>query len=222
MVHYFPASRELIQEALVSLLGNYLAFGLIALVGILFGANGMFMAARRAINRVFGIDRRNVIRATVTDMAVATLFGIMFLLSIFLTALLHTAINFSQDFAVTAWSISNLIAILLGLFAALLPIAVTALIFAIVYHQLPNTPVEWRDATFGALIAIVLFEVGKHVFFWFIAVVSQGGTVYGPVASFIVLLMWAYIAGLIFLYGAAITKVSSEIRPRGLLTANHL
>ena len=221
MVHYFPASRELIQEALVSLLSNYLAFGLIALIGILFGANGMFRAARRAINRVFGIDRGNVIRATVTDMAVATLFGIMFLLSIFLTALLHTAIDFSQDFAVTAWSISNLIAILLGLFAALLPIGVTALIFAIVYHQLPNTRVEWRDATFGALIAIVLFEVGKHVFFWFIAVVSQGGTVYGPVASFIVLLMWAYIAGLIFLYGAAITKVSSEIRPRGLFTANH-
>lgn len=221
MAHYFPASRELLQEALVSLFSNYLAFGLIALIGILFGANGMFRAARRAVNRVFGIDHRSVIRATVGDMAVATLFGTMFLLSIFLTALLHTAIDFSQDFAVTAWSISNLIAILLGLLTALLPVAVTALIFAIVYYQLPNTRVEWRDATFGALIAIVLFESGKHVFFWFIAVVSQGGAVYGPVASFIVLLMWAYIAGLIFLYGAAITKVSSEIRPRGLFTAGH-
>ena len=216
MVHYFPASRELLQEALVSLFSNYFAFGVIALFGILFGANGMFRAARRAVNRVFGIDRRSMIKATVFDMAIATLFGILFILSIFLTALLHTAIDLSQGFAVTAWSISNLIAILLGLFTAILPVALTALIFTIIYHHLPNTPVEWRDATFGSLIAIVLFEIGKHVFFWFIAVVSQGGVVYGPVASFVVLLMWAYIAGLIFLYGAAVTRISGEIRPRGL------
>ena len=217
MVHYFPASRELIQEALVSLLSNYLAFGAIAVVGILFGANGMFRAARRAVNRVFGIDRTSMIQATVFDMLIATLFGILFLLSIFLTALLHTAIDLSQGLSVTAWSVTNLIAILLGLVSTLLPIAVTALIFAIVYHHLPNTHVEWRDATFGALIAIVLFEIGKHIFFWFIAVVSQGGVVYGPVASFVVLLMWAYIAGLIFLFGAAITKTSSDIRPMGFL-----
>ena len=152
-------------------------------------------------------------------MAIATLFGILFMLSIFLTALLHTAIDVSQGFAVTAWSISNLIAILLGLVAAVLPVALTALIFAIIYYHLPNTRVEWRDATFGSLIAIVLFEIGKHIFFWFIAVVSQGGVVYGPVASFVVLLMWAYIAGLIFLYGAAVTRISSEIRPRGFFSS---
>lgn len=215
MVHYFPASRELLQEALVSLLSNYFAFGLIALFGILFGANGMFRAARRAVNRVFGIDRRSMIKATFFDMAIATMFGILLLLSIFLTALLHAAIDVSQGFAVTAWSISNLIAILLGLVSAILPVALTALIFAIIYYHLPNTRVEWRDATFGSLIAIVLFEIGKHVFFWFIAVVSQGGAVYGPVASFVVLLMWAYIAGIIFLYGAAVTRISGEIRPRG-------
>lgn len=218
MVHYFPASRELIQEALVSIFSNYLAFGLIAVIGILFGANGMFRAARRAVNRVFGIDRRGMIRATVFDMAIASMLGLLFLVSIFLTAVLHTAIDVSQGFAVTVWSISNLIAMLLGLITAILPVALTAFIFTIVYHHLPNTEVQWRDATFGALIAIVLFEIGKHIFFWFIAVVSQGGAVYGPVASFIVLLMWAYIAGLIFLYGAAVTKVSSDIRPRGFLT----
>ena len=218
LIHYFPASRQLIQEALVSLLSDSLAFGIIALIGIIFGANGMFRAARRAVNRVFSIDRSSIIRATVFDITIATLFGIMFLFSIFLTALLHTAVDFSQGFAVTAWSISNLIAIILGLAATILPVAVTALIFTIVYHHLPNTRVEWRDATFGALIAIVLFEIGKHVFFWFIAVVSQGGQVYGPVASFVVLLMWAYAAGLIFLYGAAVTRVSGEIRPRGFFS----
>ena len=170
------------------------------------------------MNRVFGIRSRDVIRTTLTEMILATLFGLFFLLSIFLTAILHTAIDISEGFAVTQWSISYLIAILLGLVATILPVTLTALIFTIVYRNLPNAAVEWRDATFGALIAIVLFEIGKHILsFWFTGVVSQGGAVYGPIASFVVLLMWAYIAGLIFLYGTAVTKVSSDIRPRGFL-----
>ena len=220
LTHYFPASRELIQEALGTLFSGSLAFGILAVAGFLFGANGMFRAANRAVNRVFGIRLRGVIHTTLVDAAVATLFGILLLLSIFITAVLHTAINISQGFAVTAWSISNLIAVILGLVTTLLPVAITALIFTIVYHHLPNVSVQWRDATFGALVAIVLFELGKHIFFWFTAIVSQGGLVYGPIASFVVLLMWAYMAGLVFLYGAAITKVSSDIRPRGFLNSH--
>ena len=217
LIHYFPASRELIQQALGNLLSSSLAFGIVALISILFGANGLFRATNRAVNRVFGIRSRDVIRTTLTEMIFATVFGLLFLISIFLTAILHTAIDISEGFAVTPWSISYLIAILLGLVTTILPIALTALVFAIVYRNLPNAAVEWRDATFGALIAIVLFEIGKHIFFWFTGVVSQGGAVYGPIASFVVLLMWAYIAGLIFLYGTAVTKISSDIRPRGFL-----
>ena len=218
LIHYFPASRELIQQALGDLLSSSLAFGIVALISILFGANGLFRATNRAVNRVFGIRSRDVIRTTLTEMIFATLFGLLFLISIFLTAILHTAIDISAGFAVTQWSISYLIAILLGLVTTILPVTLTALIFAIVYRNLPNATVEWHDATFGALIAIVLFEIGKHIFFWFTSVVSQGGVVYGPIASFVVLLMWAYIAGLIFLYGTAVTKISSDIRPRGFLT----
>lgn len=217
LIHYFPASSELIRQAIGNLLTGSIAFGIVAFVSILFGANGLFRAANRAVNRVFGIGSRGVLQTTVTEVIFATLFGLLFLLSIFLTAFLHTAISVSESFAVTPWSISYLIAVMLGIITAILPVALTALIFAIVYHHLPNTRVEWRDATFGALIAIVLFEIGKHLFFWFTGLVSHSGVVYGPIASFVVLLMWAYIAGLVFLYGAAITRVSSEIRPRGLL-----
>lgn len=216
LIHYFPASGELIQQAITSLFSGSLAFGIVALVSILFGANGMFRAANRAINRVFGIGNQSVLQTTIIEMAVATLFGITFLLSIFLTAFLHTAISVSQGFAVTPWSISNLIAIMLGVVSTVLPIAITALTFTFVYHHLPNTTVAWRDATFGALIAIVLFEVAKHLFFWFTGLVSHRGIVYGPIASFVVLLMWAYVASLVFLYGAALTKISGELRPRSL------
>ncbi|MDE2843207.1 MAG: YihY/virulence factor BrkB family protein, partial [Chloroflexota bacterium] len=42
----------------------------------------------------------------------------------------------------------------------------------------------------------------------------QRDVIYGPVASAVVLLMWGYYAGVIFLYGAALARVSGELRPR--------
>ena len=216
LIHYFPASSKLIQQTLGNLFSGSIAFSIIAFIGILIGANGMFRAADRAVNRVFGIESKSIVQTTITEVVVATLLGMLFLLSIFLTAFFQTAISISQGFALSPWSISYLFAILLGILSTLLPITITALIFTIAYHNMPNISVEWRDATFGALIAIVLFEIGKQSFFWFTVLVSYRDAVYGHIASFVVLLMWAFIAGLIFLYGAALTRISGEIRPSGL------
>ena len=57
------------------------------------------------------------------------------------------------------------------------------------------------------------FESAKHIFFWFTGIATQRNVVYGPIASFVVLLMWAYIAGMIFLYGAALTRAAAGLRP---------
>ena len=216
LTHYFPASSELINDALRSLIRGALAFGAIALVGILVGANGMFSAANRAVNRVFGMETRSIIQTRITEIIFATFLGSLFLFSLLLSAFFNTAISISEGFAISPWSISHLIAILFGTLSTLVPIALTALVFAVFYHHMPNTRIEWRDATFGALIAVVLFEIGKQTFFWFTGVLTQRSIVYGPIASFVVLLMWAYIASLIFLYGSALTRVSGEIRPRGI------
>ncbi|MCY4449093.1 MAG: YihY/virulence factor BrkB family protein [Chloroflexi bacterium] len=72
-----------------------------------------------------------------------------------------------------------------------------------------------NDTVFGAVTAIVLFEAGKHLFFWFTALAGQRSVVYGPIASFVLLLMWGYVAGMIFLYGAALTRAAGELRPPG-------
>ena len=86
-------------------------------------------------------------------------------------------------------------------------------LFALVYLRMPNVRVRWRDAVFGALAAIVLFEAGKHLFFWFTGLAAQRNAVYGPISSFVLLLMWGYVAGMIFLYGAALTRAAGELRP---------
>ena len=53
LVYYFPASNDLIGEAVRNLLNDSLGIGILALIGIVIGSNGLFMAAHRAVNRIF-------------------------------------------------------------------------------------------------------------------------------------------------------------------------
>ena len=216
LVYYFPASGELIREAVENLLNGSLAFGALALVGMILGANGLVMAANRSVNRVFGIEARRVVQITVAEMAIATSVALLFLLSLGLTALLQLAVSFGEGILEAIGDVSVVSIVLLGIVSTLAPIVLAAAVFAVVYRRLPNVDVEWRDAAFGAVVAIVMFEIGKHLFFWFTSFSAQRNAVYGPAASVVVLMMWGYIASLIFLYGAALTRVAGELRPPGL------
>ena len=217
LVYYFPTSGDLIEEAVDNLLNGSLAIGLIALVSILIGANGLFMAVNRSVSRVFGIETRRVGQLTVTEVSIATLVVTLFLLSVGLTAFLQVVISFGEGIAETTGVVSSLGVLTLGIVVSeVVPAFLTAVVFAFVYRRIPSVRVEWGDATFGAIVAIVFFEAGKHLFFWFTGLAGQRSVVYGPIASVVVLMMWGYIAGLIFLYGAALTRAAGELRPMKL------
>ena len=213
LAHYFPASGDLINQVIGGLFSGSLTFGIVAVVGLLIGANGLLRATDRAVNRIFGARGRNVIRATLAEMALAALLGGLFLLSVVLTAVVYSAATFSNGISAFLGIDSSFIPALISTVSTGLSVALIGLVFAFAYRHLPNARVEWRDATFGGLIALALFELAKHAFFWFTGLATNRNLVYGPVASVVVLLMWAYIGGLIFLYGAALAKMAGELRP---------
>ncbi len=215
LLYYFPTSRDLIEDAVENLFQGSLAIGIVAFAGVAMGANGLFMAANRSVNRVFGVETQRIVTRTVLQVLISTVLAVLFLLSIGVSASLQLAMRFSEGIARTAGELSAVPVVALGAASALLPAFFTMLVFAFVYFRMPNTRVEWRNAMFGALAAIVLFEAGKHLFFWFTGLAGQRSVVYGPIASFVVLLTWGYAAGLIFLYGAAMARAAAELRPRG-------
>ena len=214
LVYYFPTSQELIESAVGNLLRGSLAIGLLALVSTVFGANGLFMASNRAVNRIFGLEPRGVFQITVTEVLIATFVVLLLLLGVGLTAFLQVVLSFGAGIGETTGIVTSVGLIALGIFVSeAVPALSTAVIFAFVYCRIPSAHVEWRDATFGAIVAIVLFETAKHLFFWFTGLTGQRSVVYGPIASVVVLMMWGYVAGLIFLYGAAVARVAGELRP---------
>ena len=212
-VFYFPASADLVRESVEGLINQSLVIGAFALIGLMMGANGLFLAANRSIHRIFEIKAMGALKLTIAEIVLATIMASLFLASLGLTALHQVVLTAGDELIPAGGTLSTLSAIILGVVSTVLPLAFTTAMFGIVYHRLPNVEVKWRDAVFGAFVAIVLFEIAKHAFFWFTNLSSQRNAVYGPIASVVIMMTWAYIASMIFLYGAALTRVAGELRP---------
>ncbi len=212
--YYFPASSQLFHES-VGLLVEYSgAFGPIALIGAVVAGNGLFMAANRTVNRVFGVESHQGLRGKIIEAAVTGFLGIVLLLSVGISAFVQVASGLAGGNLHPDGEPYHSVHMALGVGSALFSAAVTGIVFTVVYHNVPHTRVEWKDAAFGGMVSLFLFEVGKHLFLWISGLAAQRDMVYGPVASTVVLLLWAYYAGLIFLYGAALVRAAGELRPK--------
>lgn len=212
--HYLPASAGLFGELVGGLQDSYTALGLLSVAGLVIVGNGLFMAVNRAIKRVFGEESHLSFRGNLAEALLIAALGLALLVSIGMSAFLLIILGAGAESVPMLGNSSYVIRWTLGTIAALAPAVVTGLVFIFLYHRLPHSHVELRDAAYGGIIALMLFETGKHLFLWLTGMAAARLVVYGPIASAVVLLMWAYYAGIIFLYGAALTRIAGELRPK--------
>ena len=213
---FFPASGDFFNESIDHLFTSRLTAGVVAIVGILIGANGLLMATNRAVNRIFGSQPRRVVPTTLLQVLLAIGIMMMFLTSIGLTVVFQIASSIGEALPLVGWPVNRVVIIVTGLVSGILPIIMTTIAFGVVYRALPNTNVDWRDATFGAIVAVVLFEIGKHLFFWFGNLSGQQNLIYLPFSSVVIVLIWGFLGGMIFLFGASIANEAAINRPKGI------
>lgn len=76
---------------------------------------------------------------------------------------------------------------------------------AALYHYVPNTPVKWRHAFAGGLFVAIGMALAKNVLALYLASVPTYSVIYGTFATLPILLIWVYVAWVIFLLGAVVT-----------------
>jgi membrane protein len=92
---------------------------------------------------------------------------------------------------------------IIGGISLMVAILLDIALFMIVYLMLPHGAAGWRELLPGAIGAGLLWEFAKKAFLFFISTyISVSNLVYGSVAAIIAILTWAYLSGLIFLFGA--------------------
>jgi membrane protein len=92
--------------------------------------------------------------------------------------------------------------------SSVMPYAVIACLFAMIYKFLPAAPLSWRVVWIGAAFTAALFCLGKYAIGVYLGN-SGVATRFGAAGSLMALLLWVYYSAQIFFLGAELTRHSA-------------
>ena len=187
----------------------------VALVGLIWSASTIFYTFTHALNEIWGVKQR---RAVWKWRGLAILFVLtfvgptLFLASFTGSMIVHLRTLLPDSIISIGGGVSLVLAILLDV-----------ALFMVLYMMLPHGSATWREILPGALGAGFLWELAKKAFLSFVSTyISVSNLVYGSVASISAFLVWAYLSGLIFLFGAYLSVSYFQLKRQQKETAGEI
>lgn len=190
-----PALSQLVGqniEGIIEARGPVTSF---ALLGLIWSASTIFYTLTQTLNSIWGQRRNRPLwkRRGLAILFVLTFVGPTLFLASFAGSLIAN---------LRTWLPAPLIPIGDGI-SYVVAILLNIALFMVLYMMLPHGVATWREILPGAMGAGLLWELAKKAFLFFITTyLSISNLIYGSVAAIIAFLFWAYLSGLIFLFGA--------------------
>jgi membrane protein len=179
-----------------------------AIVGgavLLIGATGVFTEIQGSINYMWAIQAKPkkgwlyLLISRLISFSLIVAFGFISMVSLVINSLMDLLSDYLvrhfSHFTVYFFYAVNLSLIL----------AVTVLLFTIIFRILPDAVIAWRDAFIGAVFTGILFMAGKLLISVYLGN-SNIGLMYGAAASVMIILVWVYYSSIILYFGAEFTK----------------
>lgn len=180
---------------------------IIGIVTAIFGATGVFVQLKDALNVAWGITEerfkglRGLVRIRAISLTAILVIGFLLLVSLFVsTALTALTSRLSSENVV--------LAVLIQIFNQALSIGLIMVLFAFMYKFLPDIKIAWKDVWVGALFTSILFNIGKYLIGLYLGN-SNVGSSFGAAGSILVILLWVYYSAQLILFGAEFTEVYS-------------
>jgi membrane protein len=187
----------------------------VALVGLIWSASTVFYAFTHALNEIWGVKQRRAVwkRRGLAILFVLTFVGPMLFLASFTGSMIaHLRTLLPDPIISMGGGVSLVLAILLDV-----------ALFMVLYMMLPHGGSTWHVILPGAMGAGFLWELAKKVFLSFVSTyISVSNPVYGSVAAIIAFLAWAYLSGLIFLFGAYLSVSYFQLKQQQKETAGEI
>ncbi len=194
---------EFIAPALGQLLGPNIgqiirlrgAVTVAALLGLVWSGSTVFNMLNQTMSDLWGYKRVRPLwkRRGLAILVVLAITGPLLIFASFGSSLLATLFSLLPLKSPALLQVTGL------LVALILNIA----LFELLYVIFPHGRATWQQLLAGSIAAGILWEAAKQAFLAFVSsYVSAYNLVYGSVAAIIAFLTWAYLSGLIFLFGA--------------------
>jgi membrane protein len=171
---------------------------------LLFGASGVFGELQVALNQIWNVKQRpgrgmrGVLRDRFFSFTMVMGVGFLLLVSLVVSAA-HTTVTTHFEHWLpwaTLWEVLN----------ALVGLAVSTLLFALIFKVVPDAKIAWRDVWVGAFVTACCFSLGKGALAWY---VGRSATVspFGAAGSLVALTVWVYYSAQILFLGAEFAQV---------------
>lgn len=211
--------QDLIGESGAHMLGTMLdsswspASGLTAtvvgVVVLLIGATGAFAHLQEALNIMWDAKPSTrsglwaFIRRRLISFSLILTVGFLLMVSLVASAVFSAMGKFLSDVLPSYFPVFSLL-------NASVSFGFTILLFAAIYKILPDAKVRWRDVWLGAILAALLFSVGRILIGIYLGRSALGST-YGAAGSLVAILLWIYYSTQILFFGAEMTHASSQL-----------
>jgi membrane protein len=179
---------------------------IISVVTLIIGATSVFGELQKTLDQIWGTPARDrsvawwrVLRSRLLSVGLILGVGFLLMVSLLASAALAGLGMWLSSF-MPHWTI------ILPALDLTLSVAMTTVLFAMIYKYVPRESIAWSDVWVGGCVTAVLFTVGKSLIGLYLGR-SSISSAYGAAGSVMVLLLWIYYSAQIFLLGAEFTHV---------------
>ncbi|MBX2989858.1 MAG: YihY/virulence factor BrkB family protein [Bacteroidetes bacterium] len=201
-----------IKQSILAVVEDIVAYrrsiGIFGAIVLLWTATSLFDALRSVLHRIFHLKRtRGLLVSLLHDVVFVFLVFLLFVTSnVFIWML-----SFLKTIGETVPALHTLTRIDLGTtLPTIVVVLLTAVMFYIVYRYIPDTKPPRLTGIIATITTTVLWVVSGKVFALYLSQFSAIGTIYGPYAFILVLLIWIYYSSIIFVIGAIVGQAYWE------------
>jgi membrane protein len=214
------ATAEEIENmvANATLKGNSLLATIIGIAVLAFGATGVFAQLQKSLNTIWEVEATpkkqflKILKDRLFSFGLILSIGFLMLISFVVSSLLASM----NDWMEQRLPESSLV--LLKVFAVIVSVSISAVLFALMFKVLPDAWVKWRYVRTGAILTALLFEAGKFALGIYFGQ-ADPASAYGAAGSIILILLWVSYSCMLLFFGAEFTKQYATHYGEGIVPA---
>ncbi len=196
-----PVSQDLISQNMQRVLEMRGSIGLVAIVGLIWSASGVFSGIAYNINLAWPKTApRNYLEKRLIAISMVIVLIVLFLLSI----ILQTAFSILPTFRIPLLgSVDIYDTVIWTWFSYITPWFFLMILYFSLYRWIPNRRVDFSSAFWAAFVAATAWKIATEGFAWYLSSgFSRYELVYGSLGAIVALIFLIYLISLITLFGA--------------------
>ncbi len=206
------AERSLPEEVIEGVIDSGRTIGLISFVAFVWLSTRLFGSVRAILREIFDLRQsRGLIQGKIFDAQMVLVSSVLVILNIGITIVFNLVKARGFEFVGLSAEQVGLVERVFAWFTAL---AFIFLLFLLLYKYVPARRVPWRMALTAAGFTAVCWEILKVGFAFYLTRVASYQSIYGGIATLVVVVLWFYYLSIVFVLGAEVAQVYEMRRVR--------